>query len=103
MVERVLWKFLTQQDRVPTKQVPGFFQVKLIFIMFDFESSKNAVRSVTNSSKMEIKVSLLSELKEQSEEMGPANIFQVTQVPPYGEVDNIVEAIPKRYKEKRGK
>ena len=34
---------------------------------------------------------------------GPASIFQVTLVPPYGEVDNVVEAIPKRYKEKEGK
>ena len=32
--------------------------------------------------------------------MGPASIFQVTLVLPYGEVDNIVKAIPKRYKEK---
>ena len=32
--------------------------------------------------------------------MGPASVFQVTLVLPYREVDNLVEAITKRYKEK---
>ena len=35
--------------------------------------------------------------------MGPASIFQVKLVLPYGEVDNVVEAIPKRYKVKEDK
>ena len=36
-------------------------------------------------------MTLQSERKEKSEEIGPASTLQVTQIPPYGEVDNTVD------------
>ena len=45
MVERALWKFLTQWEGVQTAQAPGFFPAQNYFaLMFDFESSKYAAR-----------------------------------------------------------
>ena len=40
--------------------------------------------------------------KEQSEEMGPASIFPVTLVPPYGEADNVVESNNQEIQGERG-